>query len=183
MPLKRFAELNPILQRACPYVVYYGKIDQMPIIIDAKLCGNDARFIRRSCNPNADFQHITINGVLHVIIISQSEISKDKEITVPFDYPIKSYKGYLECACGKTVEECRVKARNLPPQINIQKEDEKTLTVETTIPVNNIEVTNPTKIEIEQTVESDFESLLGVDEKNEKLSREDSKITGVFKTI
>ena len=54
MSLKRFEELNPYFQQNCPYVIKYDKIDQFPVVIDARQCGNDARFLRRSCSANAE---------------------------------------------------------------------------------------------------------------------------------
>ena len=54
MSLKKFEEINPIFKHSCPYVVKYSKIEHLQLIVDARSYGNDARFIRRSCTPNAD---------------------------------------------------------------------------------------------------------------------------------
>ena len=54
MSLKKFEEQNPEFQYNCPYVIKYTKIEQFPIVIDARNIGNDARFLRRSCHANAE---------------------------------------------------------------------------------------------------------------------------------
>ena len=33
---------------------FYGKVFELDLVIDASDYGNDARFIRRSCQPNAE---------------------------------------------------------------------------------------------------------------------------------
>ena len=50
---RKFEELNPILKESCPYVAFYND-NIVQIVIDARTYGNDARFVRRSCTPNAE---------------------------------------------------------------------------------------------------------------------------------
>ena len=40
--------------RSQPYVLYYSKFEGLDLCIDASAFGGDARFIRRSCTPNAE---------------------------------------------------------------------------------------------------------------------------------
>lgn len=54
MSLKKFEEQNPNFLYNCPFVVKYTKIEQFPIVVDARKSGNDARFLRRSCHANAE---------------------------------------------------------------------------------------------------------------------------------
>lgn len=61
MSLKKFEEINPIFKQSCPYIVKYSKIEHLQLIIDARSYGNDARFIRRSCTPNADVSIIMLS--------------------------------------------------------------------------------------------------------------------------
>lgn len=61
MSLKKFGEINPIFKQSCPYIVKYSKIEHLQLIIDARSYGNDARFIRRSCTPNADVSIIMLS--------------------------------------------------------------------------------------------------------------------------
>ena len=61
MSLKKFEEINPIFKQSCPYIVKYSKIEYLQLIIDARSYGNDARFIRRSCTPNADVSIIMLS--------------------------------------------------------------------------------------------------------------------------
>ena len=42
-----------ILSRLSPFVFFYGTVFDLDLVVDATDYGNDARFIRRSCLPNA----------------------------------------------------------------------------------------------------------------------------------
>ena len=39
--------------RLSPFVFFYGTVFDLDLVVDATDYGNDARFIRRSCLPNA----------------------------------------------------------------------------------------------------------------------------------
>ena len=41
------------IYRLSPFVFFYGTVFDLDLVIDASDYGNDARFIRRSCQPNA----------------------------------------------------------------------------------------------------------------------------------
>lgn len=40
--------------RPYPFVLFYSKFDGLEMCVDARSFGNEARFIRRSCTPNAE---------------------------------------------------------------------------------------------------------------------------------
>lgn len=46
--------LSLLLFRPYPFVLFYSKFNDVEMCIDARTFGNDARFIRRSCTPNAE---------------------------------------------------------------------------------------------------------------------------------
>ena len=62
------------------------KLDTEEIFVDAREYGNMARYVRRSCRPNANIRHLMENGSLHLYLIAMQEIQKEEEITVPFDF-------------------------------------------------------------------------------------------------
>lgn len=78
-------------QRPYPFVLFYSKFDGLEICVDARSFGNEARFIRRSCTPNAEVRHVIEDGMLHLYIYSLRSISKGSEITIGFDYDYGSW--------------------------------------------------------------------------------------------
>lgn len=44
--------------RPYPFVLFYSKFDGLEMCVDARSFGNEARFIRRSCTPNAEVRTI-----------------------------------------------------------------------------------------------------------------------------
>lgn len=42
------------VHRPYPFVLFYSKFNDVEMCVDARTFGNDARFIRRSCTPNAE---------------------------------------------------------------------------------------------------------------------------------
>ncbi|XP_076448107.1 uncharacterized protein LOC143284881 isoform X2 [Babylonia areolata] len=92
---------DPHLDQSQPYVLYYSKFEGLDLCIDASAFGGDARFIRRSCAPNAEMCHIIDNGNLHFIVQAKKEIPKGVEITIPFDFNYQELSTYIECACGR----------------------------------------------------------------------------------
>lgn len=40
--------------RPYPFVLFYSKFHGLEMCVDARTFGNEARFIRRSCTPNAE---------------------------------------------------------------------------------------------------------------------------------
>lgn len=37
-----------------PFVLFYSKFEDLDLCVDASSYGNDARYVRRSCTPNAE---------------------------------------------------------------------------------------------------------------------------------
>ncbi|KAL0267027.1 UNVERIFIED_CONTAM: hypothetical protein PYX00_009406 [Menopon gallinae] len=76
---------------------YLFRID-LETIIDATKCGNFARFINHSCNPNCYAKIITIEGQKKIVIYSKKDIKVDEEITYDYKFPIEEEK--IPCLCG-----------------------------------------------------------------------------------
>lgn len=43
-----------LFSRLHPFVLFYSKFEDLDLCVDASAYGGDARFIRRSCSPNAE---------------------------------------------------------------------------------------------------------------------------------
>ncbi|KAI0986509.1 hypothetical protein GJ496_000614 [Pomphorhynchus laevis] len=78
---------------------YLFRVDS-DIIIDATHCGNLARFINHSCDPNCYAKIITVDQCKKVVIYSKREIQRGEEITYDYKFPIEDKK--IPCACGAT---------------------------------------------------------------------------------
>ncbi|CAG0885484.1 unnamed protein product [Cyprideis torosa] len=76
---------------------YLFRIDSESII-DATKCGNLARFINHSCNPNCYAKIITVDGVKKIVIYSKQPIAVNEEITYDYKFPIEEDK--ISCLCG-----------------------------------------------------------------------------------
>uniref|UniRef100_A0A3B3ZK56 SET domain-containing protein n=1 Tax=Periophthalmus magnuspinnatus TaxID=409849 RepID=A0A3B3ZK56_9GOBI len=87
--------------------------------VDARTFGNDARFIRRSCTPNAEVRHMIAEGMIHLCIYAVSQITKDSEVTIGFDFEFSSCNYKVDCACHKGNENCPVQKHNLNPTDNL----------------------------------------------------------------
>ncbi|XP_054280902.1 histone-lysine N-methyltransferase SETD1B-A-like [Macrosteles quadrilineatus] len=81
---------------------YLFRID-LEAIIDATKCGNLARFINHSCNPNCYAKIITIDGQKKIVIYSKQPIGVNEEITYDYKFPIEDEK--IPCLCG--APQCR----------------------------------------------------------------------------
>ncbi|XP_069555739.1 histone-lysine N-methyltransferase SETD1B-A-like [Brachyistius frenatus] len=81
---------------------YLFRIDQ-DYIIDATKCGNLARFINHSCNPNCYAKIITVESQKKIVIYSRQPISVNEEITYDYKFPIEDTK--IPCLCG--ADSCR----------------------------------------------------------------------------
>lgn len=80
---------------------YLFRVDQE--IIDATKCGNLARFINHSCNPNCYAKIITVEGQKKIVIYSKQPINVNEEITYDYKFPIEEEK--IPCDCG--APQCR----------------------------------------------------------------------------
>ncbi|CAH2007526.1 unnamed protein product [Acanthoscelides obtectus] len=76
---------------------YLFRID-LENIIDATKCGNLARFINHSCNPNCYAKVITIESQKKIVIYSKQSIGVNEEITYDYKFPIEDEK--IPCLCG-----------------------------------------------------------------------------------
>ncbi|GMR31351.1 hypothetical protein PMAYCL1PPCAC_01546, partial [Pristionchus mayeri] len=86
-----------------PFEFEHGKF-----IIDARKCGNFARYVRRSCEPNAELNVLQTGTDLHVMITAKKEIDQFIEITIAFDKDWKKQPRPLQgCAC-KRGGKCRL---------------------------------------------------------------------------
>ncbi|TSO88076.1 Histone-lysine N-methyltransferase SETD1B-A [Bagarius yarrelli] len=81
---------------------YLFRVDQ-DTIIDATKCGNLARFINHSCNPNCYAKVITVETKKKIVIYSRQPISVNEEVTYDYKFPIEDEK--IPCLCG--AENCR----------------------------------------------------------------------------
>lgn len=78
---------------------YLFRID-LETIIDATKCGNLARFINHSCNPNCYAKVITIESEKKIVIYSKQPIGINEEITYDYKFPLEDEK--IPCLCGAT---------------------------------------------------------------------------------
>ncbi|KAI4827868.1 hypothetical protein KUCAC02_031230 [Chaenocephalus aceratus] len=109
--LKQQFEVNgQFFRKPYPFVLFYSKFDGAEMCVDARTFGNDARFIRRSCTPNAEVRHMIADGMIHLCIYAVSHITKDAEVTIGFDYDFNSCQYKVDCGCHKA-ETRRRKAR------------------------------------------------------------------------
>uniref|UniRef100_A0A672QC93 Histone-lysine N-methyltransferase SETD1B-A-like n=1 Tax=Sinocyclocheilus grahami TaxID=75366 RepID=A0A672QC93_SINGR len=81
---------------------YLFRVDQ-DTIIDATKCGNLARFINHSCNPNCYAKIITVEAQKKIVIYSRQPIDLNEEITYDYKFPIEDEK--IPCLCA--AENCR----------------------------------------------------------------------------
>ncbi|KAH9376617.1 hypothetical protein HPB48_005828 [Haemaphysalis longicornis] len=81
---------------------YLFRVD-VETIIDATKCGNLARFINHSCNPNCYAKVITVEGQKKIVIYSKQPINVNEEITYDYKFPLEDEK--ISCLCG--APQCR----------------------------------------------------------------------------
>lgn len=77
---------------------YLFRIDQ-DYVVDATKCGNLARFINHSCEPNCYAKVIKIDGESKIVIYSKQPIAIGEEITYDYKFPIEDEK--IRCLCGE----------------------------------------------------------------------------------
>lgn len=104
----------PSNHTAGPFLFFYRLPNDGPeICVDTRTYGNEARFVRRSCRPNAEILHTIDKGTLHLYIVSLATIKSSTEITIkhePHDLEWLA-RGEISaptstiCACG-LIKEC-----------------------------------------------------------------------------
>ncbi|KAM9814028.1 histone-lysine N-methyltransferase SETD5 [Neosynchiropus ocellatus] len=119
--LKQQFEANGhFFKKPFPFVLFYSKFLNVEMCVDARTFGNDARFIRRSCTPNAEVRHAIIEGMIHLCICAVIHIPKDSEVTIGFDYEFNSCNYKVDCACHKGNHTCPVQKHNIAPHEGLQ---------------------------------------------------------------
>ncbi|CAI5767711.1 histone-lysine N-methyltransferase SETD5 isoform X1 [Podarcis lilfordi] len=122
--LRQQFEVNGhFFKKPYPFVLFYSKFNSVEMCVDARTFGNDARFIRRSCTPNAEVRHVIAGGMIHLCIYAVTSIAKDAEVTIAFDYEYNNCNYKVDCACHKGNRSCPVQKRSpntveqLPPPV------------------------------------------------------------------
>ncbi|KAG9483527.1 hypothetical protein GDO78_009443 [Eleutherodactylus coqui] len=121
--LRQQFEVNGhFFKKPYPFVLFYSKFNGLEMCVDARTFGNDARFIRRSCTPNAEVRHVIADGMVHLCIYAIAAIAKDTEVTIAFDFDYSNCSYKVDCACHKGNRNCPVQKRNpitgeLPPPL------------------------------------------------------------------
>ncbi|KAL2147788.1 hypothetical protein VTI28DRAFT_5560 [Corynascus sepedonium] len=78
-PENRWAELTAPL----PFVLFHP---ELPLYIDTRKEGSAARFVRRSCKPNAVLEtYISSGSEYHFWLVSDRQIAAKEQITIPWD--------------------------------------------------------------------------------------------------
>ncbi|ULU13897.1 hypothetical protein L3Y34_016420 [Caenorhabditis briggsae] len=112
---------------------------------------NECRFLRRSCKPNAHFDHfIDSEDVLRIIVTATHRIQENSEITLKFnrDFAIDS-KQPLKCALHQiNMSNCPVERKRL-----------RNLTLERDLPALNYSNPNP---QPQYLLEHNYRSLSGI---------------------
>ncbi|XP_058153109.1 inactive histone-lysine N-methyltransferase 2E isoform X2 [Dasypus novemcinctus] len=116
---EQFEANGYFFKRPYPFVLFYSKFHGLEMCVDARTFGNEARFIRRSCTPNAEVRHEIEDGTIHLYIYSIQNIPKGTEITIAFDFDYGNCKYKVDCACLKENPECPVLKRSSESMENI----------------------------------------------------------------
>uniref|UniRef100_A0A6J0U3U7 Inactive histone-lysine N-methyltransferase 2E isoform X1 n=2 Tax=Pogona vitticeps TaxID=103695 RepID=A0A6J0U3U7_9SAUR len=116
---EQFEANGYFFKRPYPFVLFYSKFHGLEMCVDARTFGNEARFIRRSCTPNAEVRHAIEDGTIHLYIFSTENIPKGTEITIAFDFDYGNCKYKVDCACLKENPECPILKRASEPTENI----------------------------------------------------------------
>ncbi|CAN8025174.1 unnamed protein product, partial [Ixodes persulcatus] len=89
----QFRHQNPVFhKRLYPFVLFYQPCaEEETVCVDAREYGNEARFVRRSCCPNVQVQHVVHNGLLHLYLVSSRDIAPGQELTIPFDFDYRQW--------------------------------------------------------------------------------------------
>ncbi|XP_076266838.1 SET domain-containing protein upSET isoform X1 [Rhynchophorus ferrugineus] len=97
-------------QRPGPFLFFYKlQKDNTEVCVDTRTYGNSARFIRRSCRPNAELRHCIEKGVLHLYVVAIATVEKNSELTIKHESHDLAAVGttQIACACGRP-DECAV---------------------------------------------------------------------------
>ncbi|MFT7801152.1 SET domain-containing protein 5 isoform X1 [Arapaima gigas] len=124
--LKQQFEVNGhFFKKPYPFVLFYSKFNEVEMCVDARTFGNDARFIRRSCTPNAEWCIVTRNSSCGPSAFYSSQFSRVDSL----GFSPSRYSNYkVDCACHKGNQNCPVQKHNLnspeqllrPPSLPVQ---------------------------------------------------------------
>ncbi|KAJ2440211.1 Histone-lysine N-methyltransferase setd1b [Coemansia sp. RSA 2424] len=76
---------------------YLFRVDD-EIVIDATKCGNVARFVNHSCEPNCIAKTIVADGTKRIVIYASHDIQVGEEVTYDYKFPPEEVK--IPCLCG-----------------------------------------------------------------------------------
>ncbi|KAJ2454959.1 histone methyltransferase set1 [Coemansia sp. RSA 2337] len=76
---------------------YLFRVDD-EIVIDATKCGNVARFVNHSCEPNCIAKTIVADGTKRIVIYASHDIQVGEEVTYDYKFPQEEVK--IPCLCG-----------------------------------------------------------------------------------
>ncbi|KAJ2849639.1 Histone-lysine N-methyltransferase setd1b [Coemansia brasiliensis] len=76
---------------------YLFRVDD-EIVVDATKCGNVARFINHSCEPNCIARTIVADGTKRIVIYASQDIQVGEEVTYDYKFPPEEVK--IPCLCG-----------------------------------------------------------------------------------
>ncbi|KAA0203123.1 hypothetical protein HAZT_HAZT001823 [Hyalella azteca] len=72
------------IDRFLPFTLRYTLLQEgLSVAVDARTYGNEARFARRSCKPNAQVRHVVERGSLHLYLVATEDIEEGDEILLP----------------------------------------------------------------------------------------------------
>ncbi|KAH8031198.1 hypothetical protein HPB51_013655 [Rhipicephalus microplus] len=77
-----------------PCVLFYKGWagDEDGVCVDARIYGNEARFVRRSCRPTARVVHTLQGGLLQLYLVADRDLAPGEEITIPFDFDYRHWE-------------------------------------------------------------------------------------------
>nr|CAH7745442.1 unnamed protein product [Callosobruchus chinensis] len=115
-------------QRPGPFLFFHRlSKDNTEVCVDTRTYGNSARFIRRSCKPNAELRHCIDKGVLHLYIVTTETVDKNSELTIKHESHDLAAIGtaQIPCACGNAgecaVNKTTVKKNGETPEVQSRK--------------------------------------------------------------
>lgn len=106
---RNFSKMHP-----GPFLFFYRLPNDGPeICVDTRTYGNEGRFVRRSCRPNAEIVHSIEKGTPHLYIVSLNTIRSSTEITIKHEpHDLEAFeRGEISaptstiCGCG-LIKDC-----------------------------------------------------------------------------
>eukprot|EP00118_Oscarella_pearsei_P008672 m.45969 g.45969 ORF g.45969 m.45969 type:complete len:1054 (+) comp33652_c0_seq2:162-3323(+) len=110
---------NPWEVGPFPFVFFF-EFSRRAMCVDARKQGNIARFVKRSCKPNARVSHFFVNSELHLGIYSRLPLKKDSEITIDFDFQYTNCRYPIECPCQSM--DCLIVEANMAAKARLAAE-------------------------------------------------------------